>query len=155
MILSLGNQLRDRPFGNMSTYQWGPTSLHWYHKREHSALRLPALEATYEPHKALQSFSQYFQLGDGDASDFLSYNRLLLHMNDQTGAVDALGHALAGCEPSERFEVLVECAHCKARQELSEVLDLGDTRLQMPSTGKDVSLILPTSLYCLHLLPRS
>ena len=51
-----------------------------------------ALKTTFDPHKALQSFSELFQLGGGDASDYVSYGRLLQYMSDHTGAVDALCH---------------------------------------------------------------
>lgn len=118
-----------------------------------------ALEATFEPHKALQSFSEYFQLGGGDAVDFVTYSRLLLHVNDPTTAADALGHALARCEPSERFNVLVKCARCKeamndrpgALRHLAEadtlgLLDFDDVMMlaELYSTHGDVATAVAT-----------
>ena len=62
-----------------------------------------------------QSLLEYSlqKLGCEEVSDYLSYSRLLLNITEQTRAVSALGHALAKCEPSERFEVFVECARRK------------------------------------------
>lgn len=90
------------------------------------------LEQTYDPQRALQTFSEYFQLGGGDASDYLHYGRLLLEHDDKA-ATAALSHAAAICEPSENFDILVELAYCKdltgdhqgALQDLSEADTLG------------------------------
>ena len=73
-----------------------------------------ALELDYNPQRALQTFSEYFQLGAGDASDYLLYGRVLLKESDDgQAAIAALSHALAICEPSEKFEILVDLACCK------------------------------------------
>ncbi|KAL3158458.1 hypothetical protein ABBQ38_010692 [Trebouxia sp. C0009 RCD-2024] len=71
------------------------------------------LEQTYEPQRALQSFSEYFQLGGGTASDYESYGRLLLEENDGEAATAALSQAIAICEPSDKFGMLIKRACCK------------------------------------------
>lgn len=46
--------------------------------------------------------------GGGDARDYRRYGKLLHEEgNDQLGAINALSHASAFCEPSERFNILV------------------------------------------------
>lgn len=97
-------------------------------------IRLRALqEASFEPHKAVQSFSEYLQLEGGHASDYVLYSQLLHQVDDPQGAANALRHAIAVCEPSDRFTILVGCAHCKvamskwqgALRDLSEADTLG------------------------------
>ncbi|KAL3158455.1 hypothetical protein ABBQ38_010689 [Trebouxia sp. C0009 RCD-2024] len=91
------------------------------------------LEKTYEPQRALQTFAEYFQLGGGNASDYLSYGRLLCTENHRIAATAALTHALAICEPSEKFHNLLDLASCKeligdrrgALRDLSEADSLG------------------------------
>lgn len=71
------------------------------------------LEAIFDAVKALQSFSKCFELGGGDAWDNVMYGQLLLQ-TDKQAAANALSHAVAICEPSERFDVLVKSALGKA-----------------------------------------
>ena len=72
------------------------------------------LEADFDQPKALQSLLELMKLGVADASDYLLYGRLLWVVEkDQKAAGDALSHAVEICQPSERFDTLVECAHIK------------------------------------------
>ncbi|KAL3158459.1 hypothetical protein ABBQ38_010693 [Trebouxia sp. C0009 RCD-2024] len=71
------------------------------------------LEQAYEPQRALQSFSEFFQFGGGTASDYMSYGHLLLQEKDGEAATAAVSQAIAICEPSEKFGMLVARACCK------------------------------------------
>lgn len=72
------------------------------------------LEVRFAPRKAMHSLSECFKLGGGDARDYLLYGALLYQEEDDLlGAINALSHAVAICEPSERFGILVECGFMK------------------------------------------
>lgn len=72
------------------------------------------LEAEFDLSNALRSLSELINLGVADASDYLLYGQLLYSVEkDQQAAGDALSHALAICEPSDRFDMLVTCANSK------------------------------------------
>lgn len=72
------------------------------------------LEAECDPPQALRRLSERISLGVADASDYLLYGLLLFSVEkNQQAAGDALTHALAICEPSDRFHMLVTCANGK------------------------------------------
>ena len=78
-------------------------------------IRLRAeLQLAYDPQRALQTLSEYLQLGGGDASDYQLYGHILFQENHNAkAATAALSHAAAICEPAEKFDILVELAWCK------------------------------------------
>ena len=102
--------------------------------QKHTDLLRPPRAAREAKHQALQRLSERFQLGGGRTSDYLLYGHLLFEVDeDRQGAADALSHAIAICEPGERFRVLVICAHRRvamsdhagALKDLSEADTLG------------------------------
>lgn len=73
------------------------------------------LKVNFCPRKAMQSSSECFQLGGGHAADYVWYGKLLHEEEkDQLGAINAMSHAVAICEPCERFNLLVMSEMIKA-----------------------------------------
>lgn len=74
------------------------------------------LEAEFDLPKALRSLAELIKLGVANASDYLLFGQLLfLVREDKEAASMAMSQAVAICEPSDRFMILVDCAHTKGR----------------------------------------
>lgn len=119
------------------------------------------LEVNFCPRKAMQSSSECFQLGGGHATDYLWYGKLLHEEEkDQLGATNAVSHAVAICEPCERFNLLVMSEMIKAeiddgpgalRDPVEEADTLGQLEFdhlkqlaEMRSTAGDVTTAVAT-----------